>query len=156
MGVEKAAEHVGIAPNTVRAHLDTNRQYIFTVKSEVEAILAVSAARKVEEIVKPAEDRIKSFFDRSFRLSEKALQRAEEMGDDIDPKLLVAIHKDFTVWASKFAASEAPKRLQMEGSVQHDHRLIGEATIERLTSFMAKHDRLLPAGPEVIEAVVVE
>ena len=165
MSVEKAAEFVGIAPNTLRAHLDTNGTYILAVKAETETALALTASKKVQDVVKPAEDRIKSFFDRSFRLSERALAEAERQADEaekggadnkVDLKALMAIHKDFTVWAAKFSASEAPKRMEMTGSVEQVHTLSGDV-MDRLTGFMTRHQNLLPAGePRVIDAVVVE
>jgi predicted transcriptional regulator len=151
MTVEKTAEFLGVVANTVRNRIDGNRAYIMGVKGEVESVLAVSAAKKVEEIVRPAEERIKSFFDRSFRLSERALQRAEEAGDDIDIKSLMAIHKDFTQWSAKFSASEAPKRLEVGGGVEHVHTIGGEV-VDRLTAFMSRHENLLPPA---IEAEVV-
>lgn len=75
----------------------------------------------VTDAVESAEERIKRLFDRSLRLSEKALQKAEAEGDEITYEKLVQIHENFTKWASKYAASEAPKRMQFEGSVQHSH-----------------------------------
>ena len=152
MSVEKTAEFLGVAPNTVRNRIDGNRQYVMAVKAETESVLAVSAAKKVEELVRPAEERIKSFFDRAFRLSERALERAEAQGEDIDIKTLMAIHKDFTVWSAKFSASEAPKRLEVGGGVEHVHTIGGEV-VDRLTAFMSRHENLLP--PAAIEAEVV-
>jgi DNA-binding CsgD family transcriptional regulator len=151
MSVEKTAEFVGLSANTIRNHIDGNRAYIMGVKAEQEAVMAVSAAKKVEEIVRPAEERIKSFFDRSFRLSERALARAEAEGDNIDIKSLMAIHKDFTQWSAKFSASEAPKRLEVDGGVEHVHTIGGEV-VDRLTAFMSRHENLLPPA---IEAEIV-
>jgi predicted transcriptional regulator len=140
MSVEKTAEFVGLSANTIRNHIDGNRAYIMGVKAEQEAVMAVSAAKKVEEIVRPAEERIKSFFDRSFRLSERALARAEAEGD-----------KDFTQWSAKFSASEAPKRLEVDGGVEYVHTIGGEV-VDRLTAFMSRHENLLPPA---IEAEIV-
>jgi hypothetical protein len=157
MSVEAAATFLDCSPGTVRNHLDSiNRAYIMGIKAETEAALAVTASKKVTDVLKPAEERIKSFFDRSFRLSEKALERAEAMGEEIDLRALMAIHKDFTTWSAKFSASEAPKRLEVNGSVEQVHTLSGDV-VDRLTAFMQKHQNLLPASrPEVLDAVVVE
>lgn len=75
----------------------------------------------VTEAVGSAEDRIKRLFDRSLRLSERALERAEEQGDQISYEQLVEIHETFTKWASKYTVSEAPKRMEFEGKQTTTH-----------------------------------
>jgi DNA-binding CsgD family transcriptional regulator len=156
MSPERAATHLGVAANTVRNHIATNGDYILKVKSETETILAVNAAKKVADVVGTAEERIKGLFDKAFRLTERAIQKAEDKGDDIELSELMEIHNRITVWASKFAASEAPKRLEVNGSVEQVHTLSGDV-VDRLTAFMQKHQNLLPASrPEVLDAVVVE
>lgn len=127
LSIEKTAEHLGIHANTVRKHLDgENRQLIFTVKAEVETLLAAQTAKTVVSAAAKAEDRIKSVFDRSLVLTEKAISKAEDKGDDITLAELMEIHNKITVWSSKFAAQEAPKTLKVDGAVQHNHEVSGE------------------------------
>lgn len=129
--------------------------------------------RKSEEIDDARAEnigRIQNLFTRAIALSEKALERAERLqqdGEELacrkcgDPVLvcsncsapfrtemtletLMKIHADFTVWGAKFSASEAPKRIEVGGRVDHVQVMDG-ATIDRLERFMAEHEKLLPA-----------
>jgi hypothetical protein len=94
-------------------------------------------------------------FDRALAISEKALQRAEALGDSITAEEIAAIHKDFTLTFAKFSASEAPKRLEVGGQVEHVHHFLDD-TLDRFTLFAEKYTPLglLPPA-DVIEADVV-
>lgn len=101
------------------------------------------------------EERIGQLFGRALALSERLLSKAEEKGDDITLDELSEIHKTFTQWAAKYAASEAPKRIQVGGQVEHVHVLADE-TVDRLTKSLEKAERfgLLPPAT-VVEAEIV-
>lgn len=126
----ETAQFAGISYDTAREYnkLPTVR----AIASAVAACKSIDSTRHLtahlEHAKAKAEDRIQSFFDRSFRLSEKALAHAEKLisdaeaeGKETDLKLLLALHKDFTQWAAKFSASEAPKRVEVGGEVEHRH-----------------------------------
>jgi hypothetical protein len=120
--------------------------------AERDARAAARTANKSSDLIASAQDRIKGLFDKAFLVSERAVHKALEDGDDITYEKALEVHKSFTTWAAKFAASEAPKRLQMEGQVNHNHRLVADSTIQRLNAFMDKHQALLP---EAVDAEVV-
>jgi hypothetical protein len=116
---------------------------------------AIAPAIKKAEAVATNEERMSSVFLRALTLSEKRLERAEQLGEEISDEELRAIHKDFTKWAAPWAASQAPKRIQVNGEVVHTHQLLDETAI-RLTAFLQKYEPtgLLPPA-EVVEAEVV-
>lgn len=155
MSVEATAAHLGFHANTIRKHIDGNKQFIFTVKAEVETLLAVQTSKTVVEVKARAEDRVKNVFGRALTLTEKAIKKAEDKGDDITLEELMDIHNKITVWSSKFIVSEAPKHLKVGGEVIHTHELPSEAW-ERLEALQRKmipahyvSDRVIdvPSGP---------
>jgi hypothetical protein len=109
--------------------------------------------RKIEASVS-AEQRMSDVFLRALTLSEKRLKRAEELGDEITDDELKAIHKDFTRWAAPWAASQAPKRIEMGGTVSHVHTLVDE-TVNRIAAFAEKYQGQFLPPADVVEADVV-
>lgn len=150
MSQEKCAEHLGITRQTIFNHTKKDPEFFQSAVATVKAIRDLTQTANISSAALAAEDRIKSFFDRSFRLSEQLLTEAEQNG--ADPAQLMEIHKNFTMWAAKFAASEAPKRMKFEGSIEHEHKLIDATVIARLEAVM-REQKLLP---ETIDAEVVE
>lgn len=75
----------------------------------------------VSSAVESAEERIGRIFDRATRLTEAAVKKVEEMGDNASLEQLMEMHKQITTWAAKYRVSEAPKRMQLEGSQTHTH-----------------------------------
>ena len=134
------------------AFYDKVRAFVEARLAERDAKSAARTANKSSDLIASAQDRIKGLFDKAFLVSERAVNRALEMGDDIGYEQALEVHKSFTTWAAKFAASEAPKRLEMAGRVDHQHHLVADSTIQRLNAFMAKHQALLP---EAVDAEVV-
>lgn len=123
---EKTAEFAGVSESTAKRWKQDPD--ILAIVGHVAAARALSGAFGVDasvgKLAERAEDRIKAVFDRSLRLTERLLQQAEmaseQPGEGVLP-LLMEIHKNITVWAGKFAASEAPKRVEMKGSIDHAH-----------------------------------
>lgn len=159
---EEAADQLGVSRNTLYNRSAKNPTQFEAIRSKVAAAVATRDAKtlsqatgKTADMVATAHDRISGIFDKSFRLTERLIQKAEAEGDDVSLDRLMEIHKNITVWSSKFIVSEAPKRLQMEGNVEHSHRMVSDDTIQRLTTFMAKHQALLTAPADAIEAEVV-
>lgn len=132
---EKTAEFAGVSVSTIKRWKDDPE--IKRVGSVIDACqtVAKSLAIKdsVSDVVSSAEDRIKAVFDRSLKLTERAIKNAEDAGNDLSLAELMEIHNKITIWASKYAASEAPKRMQYEGSVQHAHvHVVGFAEARRM------------------------
>lgn len=121
---EEAAEFCGKSVSTAKRHKEDP-----VLKQISEAIAAYKSIQEskqvksaVSEAIESAEERIKRLFDKATRLTERAVQKVEDKGDEATVEELMEMHKQITVWASKYTASEAPKRLQVEGSVQHEHK----------------------------------
>ncbi len=95
------------------------------VIAHVEAAVAIQRSKSIGEAVagasEAAEDRIKRLFDRTFKLTERLVKQAEDAGDALTLAELMDIHKNITVWASKFAASEAPKRFDVNSKSTQLH-----------------------------------
>lgn len=112
-----------------------------------------------------AEEKIVSRLDSALQITDKVIAaltaddakgRCEECGR-LEPamlKELMAGQKAITQWVSKFAASEAPKRLQVEGTVVHQHEVCDEL-VQRLEAVIAKETLMLGAA-DAIEAEVVQ
>lgn len=135
MSVEKTAEHVGVAPNTVRNHLDgANKQFIFKVKAEVEAICAKTLAREVESL----EEKYK-------RLRPKAIDKLEQLvGSDKDGVALGAVRE-----ALDRTEGKPVNRTVMLGQVEHQHsHSLSDETLARLD---ALQNKLLPKALPVID-----
>ncbi len=148
----KSAEYVGITDRTLLRHkanspefFDRNVAFVRGVKEN--ALTNIVAARSEQ-----AEDRIKGLFNRAFKLTEKAIERAEKDQDDLTLAELIKIHKEFTVWSASFAASQAPKRVEVKGEVEHTHSLVPASVFAAIQGVM-REQKLLP---EAIEAQVVE
>lgn len=151
MPIDRAADYLGISPTTIYNHLDSpSRAFIDTLKSEIEAAIAVKGARIAEKANKTIETRIKDLLDRSFTLTEKAIEKAEALGDDATLPQLIEIHENFTKWATKFVTSEAPKRLALEGQVDHVH------THQISGALMARLDRLEAERRPAITGEVID
>lgn len=151
MSEEKTAAYIPVDRKTIRRHRAKIpglwAERIAFVRGVKENFLtAVAEARNGN-----AEDRIKSLFDRAFRLTEKAITKAEQLGDELTLKELIQIHREFTVWSASFAASEAPKRLQVSGEIEHKHQLVPMSIFTALEGVM-REQKLLPIEAEVVES----
>lgn len=144
---EECAEFAGVSISTVRRWDAAPQDQAFkAVVLKVSAGLSIYKSRKITDavstVVGTAEERIARFFDRAFRLSERLLKKAEEAGDNIKMSDLLVLHKEMTKWAAPFAASEAPKRLEVKTDHTETH-VIAEETMSRLENFMTKHEAYL-------------
>lgn len=119
------------------------------------ALAAVVESRvKREDSAMAAEVRIAEIHLRALKITEKLVERAEGKGDNISLKEAWKIHDSITKWSAQFAASQAPKRVQLLGEVKHTH-ILADETIDRMTRFADKYESrgLLPG--QVVEAEVV-
>lgn len=146
-----SAEYLGCVHQTILNHLHKNARYFDQFIPEVQAIKARILAPVVTEVAEVAEARIKKLFNRAFAITETLIDKAERLGDQITISEAMEIHKAITQWAAKFAASEAPRRMEFAGTVNHDHKLVPTALFAALESVM-REQKLLP---EVIEAEVI-
>lgn len=120
---EEAAKFAGKSIDVVKRY--KTDPPVQTVIAHVEAAVAIGRSKSIGEAVsdasEAAEDRIKRLFDRTFKLTERLVQKAEELGEDATAADLMDIHKNITMWASKFAASEAPKRFDVNSKSTQLH-----------------------------------
>jgi hypothetical protein len=120
---EEAAAFGDVSPSTSK-RWKTDPE-IRQISEAVGAYLSIYKSKQVKDAVgdavQSAEERIKALFTRSLRLTERVLQKAEEQGDAVSLDEAKYIHENIAKWAAKFAASEAPKRMQVEGSHTHTH-----------------------------------
>lgn len=153
MTQEQTAEYLGCVRQTIGNHLDKNSKFFDRAINEVQTIKARAVTPVVNEVIEVAEERIKKLFNRAFAITEKVVSKAEGLGDDITLAQALEIHKSLTQWAAKFAASEAPRRVQLEGKVQHNHVQVPAALFAALEGVM-REQKLLP--PDVLDAEVVD
>lgn len=159
--IEKTAEFAGVSGSTVKRWKDDPE--IKGVAAIVSAGLSVWRALNVDSelanINETAEKRIKRLFDRSFLLSEQALKRAEMDGDKVTLEQLMAIHENFTKWAAKYAASEAPKRLDVnQTTTKTVYHVVGLADAENILSTQKQLQQIAPkaliaGGQPVIDVI---
>lgn len=117
--LERIAESTERSVSTI--HGRTSDPEVVQLEALTRTMLAQSEAKSVEKAVKTAKERMAFIFDASFRQTELLLQKAEAKGDELTIDQLMEIHKNITVWATKYELSEAPKRMQVEGSHTHTH-----------------------------------
>lgn len=147
---EDTAEFAGKSLSTVK-RWKTDPE-IIRVSEAVAAYKSIDASKRVKnavtEAVGNAEDRIRRIFDRATRLTERAVERVEALGDNATIEELMEMHKQITVWASKYAASEAPKRISVEGTMEHTFKAaISLADAENL---LIARKQLHNIGPKLI------
>jgi len=118
-----AAEFGGVSESSAK-RWKTDPE-IVNVTEAVAACLSLWRSKQVKtavaEAVDNAEERIGRIFDRATRLTERAVKKVEDMGDNATLEMLMDMHKQITTWAAKYRVSEAPKRMQLEGSQTHTH-----------------------------------
>lgn len=119
---EKTAEFAGVSLSSVK-RWKTDPE-ITAVTETVRACHSIARSRDLESAATDAltdnAERMKRVLDRALRQTERALT-AIENEENPDFQQLLAVHQNMTMWATKFFVSEAPKRLQMEGSHTHTH-----------------------------------
>jgi hypothetical protein len=155
--VEAVANLCGVVPGTyynrTAKHpgpFDLGRSFGQILRER--AIAAEVTKAKVSE---KAEDKIISRLDRALSLGDRAIDKLEAMGDTATLKDLLLAHKILTEFYADFAASKAPKRVQVEGGVAHEHRIVLDSTVDGLTAFAAHIQRLKLPAADAIEAEVV-
>ena len=145
MPIETLTAHCGVATQTYYNRLEDPdaKTYFDHWKAFTAAAVEKEVERRVRKIesAQSNEAKIGAIFTRALALTEKALEKAEKLGDEATLDGLVEIHSKITVWASKFAASEAPKRVEIGGKVQHVHVLVDD-TVNRISAFAEKYDSL--------------
>jgi hypothetical protein len=155
--VEATAELCDVSRTTFYEHTKKNLAAFDRWRrfGEQLKLKAIEPAVKKAEVASTNEERMSAVFLRGLSLSEKLLQKIEDKGEEATIEELRDIHKQFTRWAAPWAASQAPKRVQIEGEVVHAHTMLDE-TATRLTGFLGKYEAmgLLPPA-EVEEAEIV-
>lgn len=152
---EQIGEALGLTRQTIGLTIAKTDTWFKRLIPQAKAIAARRVQATVEKELISAEARLKRLFDRSFCITEKVLDKAEAAGDNITIQEAMDIHKSITQWAAKFAASEAPKRLSVEGTVNHDHRAVPSHIFDAIDSVL-REQRALPPAIEVQEAEVVQ
>lgn len=128
-----------------------------------------SFAKQVAKVAtaQTAEEKIVSRLDGSLKITDKIIKHLTEDEDygrcaeckRIAPdiiKELLAGQKAITQWIGKYAASEAPKRLQINGTVTHEHVAIQDSTVDAIAAFQSHLQRLPLPPADVIEAQIVD
>ena len=116
----KAADFAGVTPTSL--DLWQKLPEFTRVVTIVSACKALDLAGVIQKANLTAETRIRGVFERSLIMTERAIQKVEDLGDEATLATLMDMHAKVTVWASKFAASEAPKRLEVDSQTQVTHR----------------------------------
>jgi hypothetical protein len=154
--IEDAADFVNLGRQTYynrsSNHPALYSQWIDFGKAAASRILAKHIVRA--EKAASNEEKLISRYDKALAVMDKAIQKVETLGDEATLKELLEATRTITHFTAKFAASEAPKRLEVNGSVEHNYRVISDETVLRLTSFMEKNQNLLVAA-DAIEAEVI-
>lgn len=160
--VEKASERIGVTRQTHYNDVGVDPEFFRDLSSFVstlkDEVIATEISRRQTAL--KAEDRIKAVFDRSFRITERLIDKAEEMGDEITVEQAMEIHKNITMWAAKFAASEAPKRVEVKGAFDHKHQVVIHDETVAALAFLNDHmtSKVLPHSnlPALPEAQVID
>lgn len=166
--IADATSVCGVSEGTYYNRVDKRPEFFDTWRAFASLLRNRALAAEVAKLKagQKAEDKIISRLDAALKITDKIIEqltgednagRCHEC-DRITPetmKELLAAHKAITQWVGKFAASEAPRRIAMEGNVQHTHRVVGDETIQRLTAFMQQNTALLPPA-DAVEAEVVQ
>ena len=155
--VEAAAELCSVTPGTYYNRSRDKAEFYGKWRSFAELLRNKALAAEIAKLKsgQKAEERITDRLDRALAITDRAIAKLESLGDKATLKELIEGHKALTTWIADFAASKAPKRLKMEGKVTHEHRVISEETVTRLTAFMEKNQALLPPA-DAIEAEVAQ
>lgn len=147
---EKTAEVADCSISTVKRRIvepDIKR-----LEALARTILTLADANKASAVVATAQERVSALFDRAFLITERLIQKAEDLGDLITLEQAMDIHKNLTVWAGKHVVSEAPKRLEVDQKHEVTHRMVPSTIFAALENVMREQRAL----PEAIEAEIVE
>lgn len=151
--LEKTAEHIGTAPNTVRALLKRQGTLIQTVRAETEAVAAQRFNKKIQQLEERAENKLglqetknairKELYDKMLA----RLQKEVELDDEILAKL-ARIGLEFT--------DEKPAQTQKRITSHTETHELSAETLDRLDRMLADHGyRPALDAPRLIEAVVI-
>lgn len=152
ISLEKLSEICGVAVSTISRRVQEIR--VQRAESIGRMMVAQQGAKIAEDVARSASERMKGVFDKSFQLTERLIKKAESMGDDISLETLMDIHKNLTVWATRYTLSEAPKRIQMSGGQIHAHVFIG--SLKEAENIIRTRDMLGAAAPAIEGAIDVE
>lgn len=153
MSQEATGEYMNCARQTIANHITKNTKFFDQIVLEVQTLRAKNTTKAELATAVGAQERIKAVFDRALTITERLIEKAESLGDDLTLAEAMDIHKNLTQWAAKFVASEAPKRLQVESEHVEVHK-IDDQTLMRLEAFMERHQQYLPPA-DVKEAEVL-
>jgi hypothetical protein len=156
--VSEITSHCDVALQTYYNRLSDpdSKSYFEKWKGFTAGVLEKEIARRVQKVesAQSAEQRVSAIFARALTVSERMLSRVENAGDEAEMDDLRRIHKDFTKFFAPWAASQAPKRIEMGGNVTHTHVLVDE-TVNRVVAFEKKYAEMgyLPPAAEEAELV---
>jgi len=175
MSVTETADVLDISRQTlynrVTAQNALHDTWRYTVEGLAEKTLTIriGAAKSAQT----AEQKITSRLDNALKVTDKILAQLTSEDESgtctecgrITPNAmseLLAAQKSITTWISSYAASQAPKRVSLEGSMTHRHVVMSDDTVSGLLA-LAGHMRLIPAlaalpeytPPEADEAQIV-
>lgn len=159
MTIEEAADAVGLTRHTYYAHQKQDPELFDKWISYGSTIGDKTVGLRIAKInaSEKAEDRIKTLFGRAFAITEKVIEKAEALGDNITIDAAMEIHQKITVWAARFTAQEAAKVVKVSGGVLHGHVMLQDDTVSALGSLM-QHMGTIPsiAGAVEINAEVTD
>ena len=156
--VAEITSHCDVALQTYYNRLSDpdSRSYFERWKAFTSGVVEKEIARRVQKVesAQSAEQKVSAIFARALTVSERMLKRVEEAGDNATAEDLKDIHRHFTKFFAPWAASQAPKRIEMGGNVTHTHVMVDE-TVNRVVSFEKKYAEMGMLSGEVVEGEVV-
>lgn len=146
MTIDEAVSHVGLTRQTYYAHVGKHPEFFDKWKAKAELLADKTVAARITKLKANdnAEERIKALFGRAFAMTEKVIERAEQQGDAVSLETAMEIHQKITIWASKFVAQEAAKRVEVTGAVLHGHVALQDDTVAALAD-LHRHMRTIPS-----------
>ncbi len=161
--VEESAVICGVSPGTYYNRTAKNADYFEKWRSFAETVIEKAIAARTAKLkaTQTAEDKIVSRLDSALKVTDRLLDHLTDdgaseacdtcgRGNAATVKELLAGQKQITQWVARFAASEAPKRLEIGGSVIHEHVVMLDDTVDSLRSF-EQHMKRIQLSP-VIDA----
>jgi hypothetical protein len=138
-------ELAGITDRTVdHWKKDPEVQWVQQIVAEIHSC---SRAAMVQREAISASERIKWVFDRSFAITERAIDRVEALGDEAKHADLMEIHKSITMWAAKFVVSEAPKRLEVDSKSEVTYQHV--VSLSEANNMLARREEVFRVRPAI-------
>jgi hypothetical protein len=155
---EDAADAAGLSRGSFYQRSDKKPDFYEKWRSWASMIAARTIAKEVVKAKSSAsnEEKLVQRFDAALSILDKAIQKVDSLGDEATLKDLNAAVRNITHFVAKFAASEAPKRIDISGKVTQEVRIAPTALFQRVATFALRNQRYLNAAQDALEAEVVE